>query len=114
MKLFNDEFMSKWLGITSATLRAFMCFWLIGNYLNKFGFPEDMKILSVVGTRPNFMKIAPLVNEFRKRNAEHALVHTGQHYDLEMSKLFFDDLGIPKPDVNLGIGSITGKNIVGE
>jgi len=73
-----------------------------------------MKILSVVGTRPNFMKIAPLVNEFRKRNAEHALVHTGQHYDLEMSKLFFDDLGIPKPDVNLGIGSITGKNIVGE
>ena len=73
-----------------------------------------MKILSVVGTRPNFMKIAPLVNEFRKRNAEHVLVHTGQHYDLKMSKLFVDDLGIPKPDVNLGIGSITGKNIVGE
>ena len=64
-----------------------------------------MKILSVVGTRPNFMKIAPLVNKFRKRNIWHILVHTGQHYDKEMYKLFFDDLRIPKPDFDLGVGS---------
>src|SRR3989344_2238717 len=65
-----------------------------------------MKILSVVGTRPNFIKISPLINEIRKHpEIRHILVHTGQHYDREMSKLFFDDLGIPKPDVNLGIGS---------
>ena len=66
-----------------------------------------MKILSVVGTRPNFMKIAPLVNEFRKRNIGHMLVHTGQHYDKEMYKLFFDDLKISKPDFDLGVGSGT-------
>ena len=66
-----------------------------------------MKILSVVGTRPNFMKIAPLVREFRSNNIEHVLVHTGQHYDKEMYKLFFDDLKIPKPDFDLGIGSGT-------
>ena len=66
-----------------------------------------MKILSVVGTRPNFMKIAPLVNEFRKRSIGHMLVHTGQHYDEEMYKLFFDDLKIPKPDFDLGVSSGT-------
>ena len=64
-----------------------------------------MKILSVVGTRPNFMKIAPLVEEFKKHKVEHVLVHTGQHYDTKMSKLFFDDLRLPKPDIDLGIGS---------
>lgn len=64
-----------------------------------------MKILSVVGTRPNFMKVAPLTEEFRKLNLEHVLVHTGQHYDREMSKLFFDELGLPKPDADLGVGS---------
>ena len=65
-----------------------------------------MKILSVVGTRPNFIKIAPLINEIKKHSEiRHILVHTGQHYDEEMSKLFFDELEIPKPDINLGIGS---------
>lgn len=66
-----------------------------------------MKIISIVGTRPNFMKIGPLANEFKKHKIEHILVHTGQHYDKEMSKFFFDDLKIPKPDVDLGVGSET-------
>src|SRR3989338_5613861 len=108
MKLFNDEFMSKWLGITSATLRAFMCFLAIGNYLNKFGFLEGMKILSVVGTRPNFIKSAALIEEIKKHSeVDHTLIHTGQHYDEKMSNLFFNELEIPKPDINLGIGSST-------
>src|SRR3989338_1309626 len=65
-----------------------------------------MKIASIVGTRPNFMKIAPLVDEFKRhKHIEHILIHTGQHYDKEMSTLFFDDLGLPKPDINLGVGS---------
>ncbi len=64
------------------------------------------KILSVVGTRPNFIKISPLVSAIKKRKEiSHVLVHTGQHYDRAMSRLFFDELGIPNPDVNLGVGS---------
>lgn len=66
----------------------------------------EFKVISVVGTRPNFIKIAPLVNELRKRKGiRHLLVHTGQHYDESMSKFFFDDLQIPKADANLGVGS---------
>ena len=66
-----------------------------------------MKIVSVVGTRPNFIKIGAFVEEIKKHDVEHILVHTGQHYDKEMSKLFFDDLKLPKPDINLGVGSGT-------
>ncbi len=65
-----------------------------------------MKILNVVGARPNFMKIAPLMAEYRRRQGVEAfLVHTGQHYDEAMSQLFFSELGIPRPDVNLEVGS---------
>lgn len=65
-----------------------------------------MKIMSVVGTRPNFMKIAPLFSALKKhQNVRPILVHTGQHYDEKMSDLFFRQLEIPAPDINLGVGS---------
>jgi len=67
---------------------------------------KRITILNVVGARPNFMKIAPLMRAFRKRpEFRPVLVHTGQHYDERMSRLFFDQLGIPRPDVNLEVGS---------
>jgi len=97
-----------------------------------------MKILSVVGARPNFMKIAPFIRAIGKYNGqfsatdmnsssmnegrinqktafiEHLLVHTGQHYDKSMSETFFDDLNIPEADMNLGIGSGTHAEQVGQ
>jgi UDP-N-acetylglucosamine 2-epimerase (non-hydrolysing) len=64
------------------------------------------KLLIVAGARPNFMKIAPLMWEIgRRKNVEAFLVHTGQHYDERMSRLFFEELKIPRPDVDLGVGS---------
>ena len=82
-----------------------------------------MKIMSVVGARPNFMKIAPFVRALKKQNSiyanrnkpllHHTLIHTGQHYDERMSAAFFDDLGIPLADINLGIGSGTHAEQVG-
>lgn len=83
---------------------------------------NNIKIISVVGARPNFMKIAPFVkaiNIFNKRQGilakvEHILVHTGQHYDDRMSKKFFEDLGIPDADINLGIGSGSHAEQVGQ
>ena len=67
-----------------------------------------MKVLNVVGARPNFMKIAPIVEEMRKiAGLNGVLVHTGQHYDEGMSDVFFRELGIPVPDVHLGVGSGT-------
>ncbi len=66
-----------------------------------------MKILSVVGARPNFMKIAPIVRELLRRGVPHRLVHTGQHYDAAMSGDFFRDLAIPPPEISLGVGSGT-------
>lgn len=65
------------------------------------------KVLSVVGTRPNFMKTAPIVAELVSRpdEFEHVLVHTGQHYDHAMSQIFFEELGVGEPDHMLGVGS---------
>lgn len=65
-----------------------------------------IKIICVCGTRPNFIKIAPLMKAFKAEEYFNTLlVHTGQHYDENMSKSFFDDLNIPRPDVNLEVGS---------
>jgi len=78
-----------------------------------------MKIISVVGARPNFMKIAPFIRAIDKHNSinslkiKHILVHTGQHYDDRMSKAFFDALEIPDANINLGIGSGTHAEQVG-
>jgi UDP-N-acetylglucosamine 2-epimerase (non-hydrolysing) len=66
-----------------------------------------LKLALVVGARPNFMKIAPVLSELNRHPEEFQsfLVHTGQHYDAKMSDVFFDDLGLPTPDVFLGVGS---------
>lgn len=65
-----------------------------------------LKVINVVGARPNFMKVAPIVCAMKRRAAEFAplLVHTGQHYDAEMSEIFFRDLELPVPEVHLGVG----------
>ncbi len=76
-----------------------------------------MKIISVVGARPNFMKVAPFIKAIKENpqniNVEHLLVHTGQHYDDRMSKAFFEALNIPEAEINLGIGSGTHAGQVG-
>lgn len=77
-----------------------------------------MKIISVVGARPNFMKVAPFIKAIEAFNKvedtiEHVLVHTGQHYDVRMSESFFKALEIPNPDINLNIGSGSHAEQVG-
>jgi UDP-N-acetylglucosamine 2-epimerase (non-hydrolysing) len=64
-----------------------------------------MLVCLIVGARPNFMKIAPIDREFRRRGIETLLVHTGQHYDQNMSDVFFEDLNMKSPDVHLNVGS---------
>lgn len=78
-----------------------------------------MRIISVVGARPNFMKIAPFIkaidyyNKNNHNKIEHILVHTGQHYDDRMSNTFFESLGIPHADINMGVGSGSHAQQVG-
>jgi len=79
--------------------------------------PKSIKLLLVAGARPNFMKVAPLIWAIRSLNGHsqqdasarftirYLLVHTGQHYDEKMSNIFFKELNIPKPNINLGVGS---------
>lgn len=66
-----------------------------------------IKVINVVGARPNFMKVAPIVEAMKRREREFTplVVHTGQHYDATMSDAFFSDLDLPEPDVYLGVGS---------
>ena len=66
-----------------------------------------MKIAIIIGTRPEIIKMAPLIDEIEKRGLEYLLIHTGQHYDHEMSDQFFFDLELKKPDYNIGVGSGT-------
>ena len=80
-----------------------------------------MKIVLVCGARPNFMKVAPIIRAINKHNTstssthiEPLLVHTGQHYDYEMSQVFFQDLELPEPDVYLGVGSGTHAEQTGK
>ena len=62
-------------------------------------------VTHVLGARPNFMKAAPVVRALGEAGVDQALIHTGQHYDARMSGVFFADLGLPEPDVNLHVGS---------
>ncbi|MFC7580946.1 UDP-N-acetyl glucosamine 2-epimerase [Schaalia naturae] len=64
-----------------------------------------MRVVSVVGARPQFVKLAPVAHAFSRAGVDHAIIHTGQHYDPMLSEVFFEELGIPAPDVHLGIGS---------
>ena len=73
-----------------------------------------MKFVDIVGARPQFIKLAPILRAVERHNRDHpdnrvheVLVHTGQHYDYEMSQVFFDDFGLKSPDYHLGVGSGT-------
>jgi len=77
-----------------------------------------MKVATVVGARPQFIKAAPVSRALREAGHQELLVHTGQHYDFEMSQVFFEELRIPQPDVNLEVGSgphgwQTGRMLIG-
>ena len=77
---------------------------------------KSIKICSVIGARPQFIKSAPLSKHFKKNNIEEVIIHTGQHYDPNMSNIFFDQLNIPREKYNLNInqlshGAMTGRMI---
>lgn len=80
-----------------------------------------MKVVDIVGARPQFIKLAPILRAVERHNQDHpdnpiheVLVHTGQHYDYEMSQVFFDELGLKSPDYHLGVGSGTHAHQTGE
>lgn len=75
--------------------------------MDPLGTRKTLRVLLVAGARPNFMKIAPIIEVLRQRHTECLLVHTGQHYDPAMSDTFFAELSIPAPDFHLGVGSGT-------
>ena len=76
---------------------------------------RDFSILIVIGARPQFIKYAPLAKELNKiKNLNQIVVHTGQHYDKNMSKVFFDDLGIPEPNINLNINNFSRGKMIGK
>ena len=77
---------------------------------------NKFKVISIVGARPQFIKLAPLVTVLSRR-FDHRILHTGQHYDDKMSKIFFSQLGIPDADINMSIGGgnhgqMTGRMLV--
>jgi len=65
-------------------------------------------LIHVVGARPNFIKAAPVIAALGARGVSQRVIHTGQHYDRRMSDIFFDQLGLPEPDINLGVGRLCG------
>ncbi len=80
-----------------------------------------MKVINIVGARPQFIKLDPFLRSIEQHNLEHPdrgiadiLVHTGQHYDHEMSKIFFEELDLREPDYHLGVGSGTHAHQPGE
>ena len=73
-----------------------------------------MKVASIVGARPNFVKLGPIHRSLKGSGIEHLIVHTGQHYDYEMSDIFFSEFTLPKPDVHLGVGSGSSCFHIGE
>ncbi len=75
---------------------------------------DKMKIASVVGARPNFVKMAPIHDAILASGNEHLIINTGQHYDYEMSDIFFKDFHLPKPDTDLGVGSGSSCFQIGE
>ncbi|MEM4204889.1 MAG: UDP-N-acetylglucosamine 2-epimerase (non-hydrolyzing), partial [Candidatus Methanomethylicaceae archaeon] len=72
-----------------------------------------MKVVSIVGARPNFIKLEPVSKELERQKIDHVIIHTGQHYDYQMSKIFFEELQIPEPHYNLGVGSDTPARQLG-
>jgi UDP-N-acetylglucosamine 2-epimerase (non-hydrolysing) len=75
---------------------------------------EEIRVVSIVGARPQFVKVAPIDHEFARRGISHEIVHSGQHYDEKLSAQFFIDLDIPAPVVNLNVGSGSHAKQTGE
>jgi len=71
-----------------------------------------MRIVSIVGARPQYIKLTPLHAELARRNVEHLVINTGQHYDFELAGVFFHELSLPKPKINLSVGSASTSEMV--